>query len=50
MLRRAKENVTSLVSHSFMNTIFENQRLKKRHAFSKNDCKDVLNGQISEIL
>ena len=51
MLRRAKEKyVMSLVSHSFMKTIFENERSNKKYASSTNECKDALNGQISEIL
>ena len=38
------------VNFSVWQDRFEKQRLNKTHAFSTNDCKDLLNEQISEIL
>lgn len=42
--QKRKECNDSLVSYSFMKTVFEKQRLNKTYAFSTNDCKDLLNG------
>lgn len=40
----------SLASHSFIKTISQKQNLNKRYTFSRNDCKDLLNEQLSKSL